>query len=70
MAQAQLKNKVNMLKQENRRIWGRCATLQQNLEELKMIYKNQLEDTSDPQTQQQQVGTGSWVRLLLFTISH
>ncbi|NP_001028386.1 Protein E330034G19Rik isoform 1 [Mus musculus] len=54
MAQAQLKNKVNMLKQENRRIWGRCATLQQNLEELKMIYKNQLEDTSDPQTQQQQ----------------
>ncbi|XP_021038234.1 LOW QUALITY PROTEIN: disks large homolog 5-like [Mus caroli] len=54
MAQAQLKNKVNMLKQENRRIWGRCATLQQNLGELKMIYKNQPKDTSDPQTQQQQ----------------
>ncbi|XP_021058484.1 putative mediator of RNA polymerase II transcription subunit 26 [Mus pahari] len=54
MAQSQLKTKVDMLKQENRKIRRQCAALQQNLGELRLIYKNQPEDTSDPQTQQQQ----------------
>lgn len=70
MEQSQLMKNVNMLKQENRKVRGHCVLLLRRLWELKLISKNQQENTSDHQTQQQQVGTGSWVRLVLLTISH
>nr|XP_034353115.1 disks large homolog 5-like isoform X2 [Arvicanthis niloticus] len=54
MEQSQLMKKVNMLKQENRKIREHCDLVLQHLGKLKLICKNQQEDTSDHQTQQQQ----------------
>lgn len=68
MGQSELKKKVDMQRQENKKLHADLAPLQHHLWDLKPSYKDQQEETSDLQTQQQQVGTGSWVRLVSSTI--
>ncbi|XP_037064183.1 LOW QUALITY PROTEIN: disks large homolog 5-like [Peromyscus leucopus] len=66
MEQTQLKKKVDMLRQENKKLMEDWVLLKHHLKDLKVICKDQEKETSDLQTQQQQVGAGpensSWNR--------
>lgn len=53
MGQSQLKNKVDMLRQENEKMQGQCMPVQQHLRDMKLSSKYQ-QDTSDHRTQQLQ----------------
>lgn len=70
MEHSQMKKNVDVLRQESRDIWEQCVLLQRHLRDLKLTF-NQEDTTSEHQTQQQQqkVGTSSWVRLVLLSIS-
>lgn len=68
MGQTRLKKKVDMLRQENKKLQEDLALLQYHLQDLRPSDKDQQEETSDLQTQQQQVETGSWVKLMSGTI--
>lgn len=68
MEQTQLKKKVAMLKQEKKKLLEGWALLQQHLRDMKLLCKDQEEETTGLQTQQQQVGAGSWARTRSSTI--
>lgn len=53
MGQSQLKNKVDVLRQENEKMQGQCMPVQQHLRDMKLSSKYQ-QDTSDHRTQQLQ----------------
>ncbi|XP_059129105.1 disks large homolog 5-like [Peromyscus eremicus] len=59
MEHTQLKEKVAMLRQEKKNRTEDWVLLKHHLEALKLICKDQEEETSDLQTQQQQVGAGN-----------
>uniref|UniRef100_A0A8C8UIQ2 Disks large homolog 5 N-terminal domain-containing protein n=1 Tax=Peromyscus maniculatus bairdii TaxID=230844 RepID=A0A8C8UIQ2_PERMB len=61
MEQTQLKKKVDMLRQENKKLMEDWVLLKHHLKDLKVICKDQEKETSDLQTQQQQVGAGRWL---------
>ncbi|XP_052588298.1 disks large homolog 5-like [Peromyscus californicus insignis] len=56
MEQTQLEKKVGMLRQENNKLMEDWILLKHHSKDLKLICKDQEEETSDLQTQQQQVG--------------
>ena len=58
MQQTQLENKVDMLRQEKKKLLEDWVWLKPHLEAWKMICKDKEEDTSDLKTQPQQVGPG------------
>ena len=62
MEQPQLNKKVDMLRQEKKKLQKDWVLLKHHLEDLNLICKNQDEETSDLKIQQQQVGTGTWYR--------
>ena len=58
MQQTQLEKKVDMLRQEKKKLLEDWVLLKPHLEAWKMICKDKEEDTSDLKTQPQQVGPG------------
>lgn len=66
MGQSQLKNKVDVLRQENEKMQGQCMPVQQHVRDMKLSSKYQ-QDTSDHRTQQLQqdlekIGKKKWKR--------
>lgn len=65
----QLKKKVDMLRRHrNKKVLEDEALVQQYLWDLKGPHKDQQEETIDFQSQEQQVETGSFVRLMVSSI--
>ncbi|EGW08691.1 Disks large-like 5 [Cricetulus griseus] len=62
MKQTQLNKKLDMLRQEKKKLQEDWVLLNHHLEDLNLICKNQDEETSDMKIQQQQVGAGTWYR--------
>ena len=63
MQKTQLEKKVDMLRQEKRKLLEDWDLLKPHLEDWKVICKDKEEGTSDLISQQQQVGAGKAVRL-------
>ena len=68
MQETQLEKKVDMLRQEKKKLLEDWDLLRTHLEDWKVICKDKEEDTSDLKSQQQQVGAGKAVRLRSTTI--
>ena len=58
MQHSQLKKKVDLLRQEKKKLRADWVLLMRHVEDLKVLSKNQ-EENSDVKTQQQQVGQAS-----------
>lgn len=68
MQKTQMEKKVDMLRQEKKKLLEDWDLLKLHLEDWKVICKAKEEDTSDLKSQQQQVGSGKAVRLRSTTL--
>lgn len=69
MEKYQMEDKVDLLKQENKKLMQYWVLLQKHLEDLHLAFQDQEEENRDLQTQEHQVGTSIWVRVRSSIIS-
>lgn len=69
MEKYQMEDKVDLLKQENKKLLEYWFLLQKHLEDLHLVFQDQEEENRDLQIQEHQVGISSWVRVRSSTIS-
>ncbi|CAO2638005.1 Disks large homolog 5, partial [Lemmus lemmus] len=63
MQHSQLEQKVDLLRQEKKKLWGDWVLLMQHVEDLKVLCKSQEDEDSDVRTHQQQELKGLVERL-------
>lgn len=62
MEQTQLRKKVDMLRQEIKKLQEDWVLLKHHLEDVDVVFKDREEEICDLKIQQQQVGAGTWYR--------